>query len=52
MLTWAFSIPLFTAAVAWVPVGFGALIKEDYWEMRGIFVWGMPDFAVRENNVF
>jgi hypothetical protein len=36
--SWAFSIPLFTAAGAWVIAGFGALIKEDYWEMRVIFV--------------
>jgi hypothetical protein len=35
---WAFSIPLFIAAAAWVIAGFGALIKEDYWEMRVIFV--------------
>ena len=36
--TWAFSIPLFIAAIAWIIAGFGALIKEDYWEMRVIFV--------------
>ena len=36
--TWAYSIPLFVAAAAWVIAGFGALIKEDYWEMRVIFV--------------
>jgi hypothetical protein len=36
--TWAFSIPLFFAAAAWVIAGIGALIKEDYWEMRVIFV--------------
>jgi len=36
--TWAFSLPLFIAAAAWVIAGFGALIKEDYWEMRLIFV--------------
>jgi len=35
---WAFSIPLYIAAVAWLIAGFGALIKEDYWEMRVIFV--------------
>jgi hypothetical protein len=35
---WAFSIPLFIAAIAWAIAGFGALIKEDYWEMRVIFV--------------
>ena len=35
---WAFSIPLFIAAAAWVIAGFGALIKEDYWEMRVILV--------------
>jgi hypothetical protein len=35
---WAFSIPLLTAAAAWVIAGLGALIKEDYWEMRVIFV--------------
>ena len=34
---WAFSIPLFIAAAAWVIAGFGTLIKEDYWEMRVIF---------------
>jgi hypothetical protein len=34
---WTFSIPLFIAAAAWVIGGFGALIKEDYWEMRVIF---------------
>jgi hypothetical protein len=34
---WAFSIPLFIAAAAWVTAGFGTLIKEDYWEMRIIF---------------
>jgi hypothetical protein len=34
--TWAFSIPLFIAAAAWVIAGFGTLIKEDYWEMRVI----------------
>ena len=36
--TWIFSIPLLIAAAAWVIAGFGALIKEDYWEMRVIFV--------------
>jgi hypothetical protein len=36
--TWTFSIPLLIAAVAWVIAGLGALIKEDYWEMRVIFV--------------
>jgi hypothetical protein len=36
--TWTFSIPLFFAAAAWLIAGFGALIKEDYWEMRVIFV--------------
>ena len=36
--TWVFSIPLFIAAVAWLIAGFGTLIKEDYWEMRVIFV--------------
>ena len=36
--SWTFSIPLFIAAAAWVIAGFGALIKEDYWEMRVIFV--------------
>lgn len=35
---WTFSIPLFIAAAAWVIAGFGALIKEDYWEMRVILV--------------
>ena len=35
---WFFSIPLFFAAAAWVIAGMGALIKEDYWEMRVIFV--------------
>jgi hypothetical protein len=35
---WIFSTPLFFAAAAWVIAGFGALIKEDYWEMRVIFV--------------
>jgi len=35
---WAFSIPLFIAAAAWVIAGLGALIKEDYWEMRVIFI--------------
>jgi len=35
---WTFSTPLFFAAAAWVIAGFGALIKEDYWEMRIIFV--------------
>jgi len=34
--TWAYSIPLFVTAAAWVIAGFGALIKEDYWEMRVI----------------
>ncbi|MBN2323329.1 MAG: hypothetical protein JXQ30_06310 [Spirochaetes bacterium] len=34
---WAFSIPLFIAAAAWVIAGSGTLIKEDYWEMRVIF---------------
>jgi hypothetical protein len=37
MPAWAFSIPLFIAAAAWVIAGFGTLIKEDYWEMRVIF---------------
>jgi len=32
--TRAFSTPLFVAAAGWVIAGFGALIKEDYWEMR------------------
>jgi hypothetical protein len=36
--TWAFSVPLFIASAAWVIAGLGALIKEDYWEMRVIFV--------------
>lgn len=36
--SWAFSIPLFIAAAAWVIAGLGALIKEDYWEMRVIYV--------------
>ena len=36
--TWAFSIPLYSASAAWVIAGLGALIKEDYWEMRVIFV--------------
>jgi hypothetical protein len=35
---WTFSIPLFIAAAAWVIAGFGALIKEDYWEMQVILV--------------
>lgn len=35
---WAFSTPLFVAASAWLFAGFGTLIKEDYWEMRVIFV--------------
>jgi len=35
---WTYSIPLFIAAAAWVIAGFGALIKEDYWEMRVIFI--------------
>ena len=35
---WAFSLPLFIAAAAWVIAGLGALIKEDYYEMRVIFV--------------
>ena len=35
--TWAFSIPLFIAAVAWVVAGLGTLVKEDFWEMRVIF---------------
>jgi hypothetical protein len=35
---WTFSVPLFIAASAWVIAGLGALIKEDYWEMRVIFV--------------
>jgi hypothetical protein len=35
---WAFSIPLLIAALAWVIAGLGTLIKEDYWEMRVIFV--------------
>jgi len=30
MPAWAFSIPLFIAAAAWVIAGFGTLIKEDY----------------------
>jgi hypothetical protein len=34
---WAFSIPLFIAAAAWVIAGLGTLIREDYWEMRVIF---------------
>jgi hypothetical protein len=34
---WAFSIPLFVAAAAWVIAGLGTLIREDYWEMRVIF---------------
>jgi hypothetical protein len=33
---WAFSIPLFIAAAAWVIAGLGTLVKEDYWEMRVI----------------
>ena len=37
MPAWAFSIPLFIAAAAWVIAGLGTLIKEDYWEMRVIF---------------
>ncbi len=36
--SWTFSIPLLIAAVAWVIAGFGTLIKEDYWEMRVIFI--------------
>ena len=36
--TRAFSTPLFVAAAGWVIAGFGALIKEDYWEMRLILV--------------
>jgi hypothetical protein len=35
---WAFSTPLCFAAAAWVIAGFGTLIKEDYWEMRIIFI--------------
>jgi hypothetical protein len=35
---WTFSVPLFIAAAAWIIAGLGALIKEDYWEMRVIFV--------------
>ena len=35
---WVFPIPLFIAAAAWIIAGFGALIKEDYWEMRVILV--------------
>jgi hypothetical protein len=46
---WAFSIPLFFAAAAWVIAGFGTLIKEDYWEMRVIFaafvLWTICCFA-------
>ena len=46
---WAFSIPLFTAAFAWIIAGLGALIKEDYWEMRVIFIafllWTICTFA-------
>jgi len=38
MPAWTFSIPLFIAAAAWVIAGLGALIKEDYWEMRVIFL--------------
>jgi len=34
----AFAIPLYIAAVAWVIAGSGTLIKEDFWEMRVIFV--------------
>jgi hypothetical protein len=34
--TWAFSIPLFIAAAAWVIAGMGTLIREDFWEMRVI----------------
>jgi hypothetical protein len=35
---WAFSVPLCIAAAAWVIAGLGTLIREDYWEMRVIFV--------------
>lgn len=33
---WAFAMPLYIAAAAWVIAGLGTLIKEDYWEMRVI----------------
>jgi hypothetical protein len=35
--SWLFSAPLFAGAAGWTIAGFGALIKEDYWEMRIIF---------------
>jgi hypothetical protein len=34
----AYSFPLLIAALAWVIAGLGTLIKEDYWEMRVIFI--------------
>lgn len=46
---WAFAVPLYSAAAAWVIAGFGALIKEDYWEMRVIWaaflLWTLCCFA-------
>lgn len=35
---WSFSIPLFVVAAGWMIVGLGMLIREDYWEMRVIFI--------------
>ena len=42
---WAVSIPLLVTAAGWLIIGFGMLIKEEYWEFRfisnGLIIWAL-----------
>ena len=42
---WVVSAPLLVTAVGWLIIGFGMLVKEEYWEFRfissGLIIWAL-----------
>jgi hypothetical protein len=42
---WVVSIPLLVTTVGWLIIGFGMLVKEEYWEFRfissGLSIWAL-----------
>jgi hypothetical protein len=45
VLTWIVSLPLLLSAAGWLVIGFGMLVKEEYWEFRlirsGLVMWAL-----------
>jgi hypothetical protein len=42
---WGVSVPLLVTAAGWLIIGFGMLVKEEYWEFRfissGLIIWAL-----------